>query len=819
MGFRSGALLLFTFVALAVAGGAQASAAAEFSAEPSQVNFGGHVVGLDYTSRYVDVYGNSETPVTITSVELTGPDAADFELEDYCSDSEIDDFTGCGFLIGFQADAVGEKTATVQLTADSGDPVSVPISGSGVEPASNAPDLAAVTVNPKLTDTSDLWGYAGGDFQGEGRSGVVTLSQMDDYAIDAGFAFGQEDGLLTNFFGREAAAGGFPGTADVGDFNNDGDLDAIAGAGGQASLFLNQGDGDMDSGTAIPDDGNGIDAMIVSGEFTGDSNLDVAAGYIPDDDSSPYVIEVMPGLGDGTFGTPITSGADADSPLGIASGDFDDDGVSDLAYTTWAGQVLMYEGDGDGTFTEAGRFGPTCGCQSPWGVTAADLNGDGRDDVVATMRFEDQVAVYLAQPDGSFVRGQRFDVPLTDGWNPNPYAVSAKDMNGDGAPDLLVGNYLNDTGTVFVGHGDGTFDYAEPLATIDSFFPHGTFIGDFNGDGRADPSMAGQSGEIAIYLNEGNPGQVPSPTSVDFGEQTSGTESAAQTVTLNNEAGLAQLRVSDVSIGGGDSSDFQITGGDCLDGPILVGSSCQVQVAFTPNGPGGERASTIFFDTNHSDETQVSVPLSGDATDPAPGISVDPSSHDFGNVQVGKQSATKTFSITSTGDAPLQVTDVTVSGSGASAFVQSSNTCTGAIAPGQGCELKYSFKPTATGSSSATVHLATNVAGDPANIGLTGTGSAAPAPAPKAKVIIKKKPRAKIRIKGKRLRRVKVAFKSNVVGAGFRCRIDRRKFSKCKSPRIYKKINPGKHVIRIKAVKNGKFGPVKVIKFRVIRRR
>jgi hypothetical protein len=87
-----------------------------------------------------------------------------------------------------------------------------------------------------------------------------------------------------------------------------------------------------------------------------------------------------------------------------------------------------------------------------------------------------------------------------------------------------------------------------------------------------------------------------------------------------------------------------------------------------------------------------------------------------------------------------------------------------------------------------------------------------------AKVIIKKKPRAKIRIRGKRLRRVKVAFKSNVAGASFRCRIDRRKFSKCKSPKIYKRIKPGKHVIRIKAVKNGKAGPVKVIKFRVIRR-
>jgi len=578
--------LLLTIAVLVVGGGAQASAAAEFTVEPSQVDFGDHVVGLDYGGRYVYVGGKSETPVTITSVELTGPDASDFDLEDYCSDLEIDDFAGCAFLVSFQADSVGEKAATVKITADSGDPVSVPLTAGGVEPAGNAPDLAEATLNPKLADSSDLWGYAGGDFEGEGRSGVVTASEMGDSSLAAGFAFGQEDGQLTSFFGREIVGGGLIGSVDVGNFDNDGELDAIGAGGGQAALFLNQGGGDMAPGTVIPDDGNGIDGMVVSGEFTGDSNLDVAAGYIPDE-GPPYVIEVMPGSGDGTFGTPVTTAADADTPMGIAAGDFNDDGVDDLAYTTWAGQVLMYEGDGDGTFTEAGRFGPTCGCQSPWGVTAADLNGDGRDDVVATMRFEDQVAVYIAQPDGSFVRGQRFDVPLADGWNPNPYAVSAKDMNGDEVPDLLVGNYLNDTGTVFVGRGDGTFDYAELLATADSFMPHGTFIGDFNGDGRPDPSIAGQSGDVAIYLNQGNPGQVPAPTSLDFGNQASGTESAAKTITLNNEDGLALLRVSDVSIGGGESGDFQITGGDCLAGPVPVGNSCQVRVAFTPHGPAG----------------------------------------------------------------------------------------------------------------------------------------------------------------------------------------------------------------------------------------
>ncbi len=141
MGFRSGALLLLTIAALFVAGGAQASAAAEFSAEPSQVSFGDHVIGLDYTGRYVDVYGGSETPVSITGLEVTGPDAAAFDVEDYCSGTDIDNFSGCVFLVSFHADALGDRSAAVELTASSGDPVSVPLSGRGVESAGMRPTL------------------------------------------------------------------------------------------------------------------------------------------------------------------------------------------------------------------------------------------------------------------------------------------------------------------------------------------------------------------------------------------------------------------------------------------------------------------------------------------------------------------------------------------------------------------------------------------------------------------------------------------------------------------------------------------------------
>ncbi len=74
-------------------------------------------------------------------------------------------------------------------------------------------------------------------------------------------------------------------------------------------------------------------------------------------------------------------------------------------------------------------------------------------------------------------------------------------------------------------------------------------------------------------------------------------------------------------------------------------------------------------------------------------------------------------------------------------------------------------------------------------------------------------------IRSTRLKKLKVASRSNQSGARFQCRIDRRKFSRCKSPKVYRRIKLGRHAITVRAIKNGKTGPVKIVKFRIIRRR
>ena len=84
-------------------------------------------------------------------------------------------------------------------------------------------------------------------------------------------------------------------------------------------------------------------------------------------------------------------------------------------------------------------------------MAVADLNGDGRPDLVTANSDGNTVSVLLGNGDGTFSVQQTFAVGRS------PRAVAVADLNGDGIPDLVVANYNDDTVSVLLGKGDGTF--------------------------------------------------------------------------------------------------------------------------------------------------------------------------------------------------------------------------------------------------------------------------------------------------------------------------------------------------------------------------
>jgi hypothetical protein len=157
------------------------------------------------------------------------------------------------------------------------------------------------------------------------------------------------------------------------------------------------------------------------------------------------------------------------------------------------GVVGVLLGNGDGTF----RFAGTYGSGGAWlrGLTVADVNLDGRPDVVLTNCApigsgpcgRGLIGVLLGNGDGTFQPAVIYD---SGGWVPLQVAVA--DVNGDGNPDVLVGNcgssdcfVDHQRVAVLLGNGDGTL---QPAITYDAGgrYPDGIAVADLNADARPD---------------------------------------------------------------------------------------------------------------------------------------------------------------------------------------------------------------------------------------------------------------------------------------------------------------------------------------------
>ena len=463
-------------------------------------------------------------------------------------------------------------------------------------------------------------------------------------------------------------------------------------------------------------------------------------------------MEIFLGDGEGGFtlaGTQET-GADGDIAMAVTTriADFRGDGSNDVAITNYAGQAEVYLSDGDGAFTKGPivRLGG-CGCKDAWGISPADLNGDGRDDLSVAIFAESQVATLIAQPDGSMLISQINTNPLApdpnfpDGVDAQPKMVGNGDLNGDGIPEMVSADTNGDSITINSGLASGAgYQFADNISmpgVIDARYISSDqgLVDDFNGDGKGDVIVGSVFHKNVLFTNNGQLGQVPLPATLDFGNVVTGTPSEPETVELKHEDGPAALIVNNVSIGGGESADFTIVDdSDCLAAPILVGDSCTVELTFDPNGPPGARSSQLFFDTNNEDVTQIDIPLSGTAESDDPSGSVAPTSVSYGQVSVGVCGPARGFDLTNTGFVPLDTDGVTLEGTDAADFSVGAGCSDKLLAPAATCTITADFTPAAAGARSASVQIASNAQAGVILVPLSGTGVVEPVLVPEISV-------------------------------------------------------------------------------------
>jgi hypothetical protein len=326
-------------------------------------------------------------------------------------------------------------------------------------------------------------------------------------------------------------AGRFLGSVVTGDFNGDhvSDLAVVADFG--VSVLLANGDGTFQPAVhyaagsgpfsmAVGDfNGDGFPDLAVADEgsppFFGDSTVSVLLGNgdgtfrpgdfngdgIPDLAVVDYIdprigsdgnVSLLLGNGDGTFQDARYSPA-APGALSVAVGDFNGDHISDLAVLSGRGYLSVLVSNGDGTFREHDYLAG----DDPFSVAVGDFNGDGTPDLAASDAGNSRVNVWLGNGDGTF------QYRSTSAAGDEPFSVAVGDFNGDGTLDLAVADYdFRSPGvSVLLGNGDGTF---QPAMTYDAGgYPKSVAVGDFNGDGTPDlaVSLPGSNG-VSILLND-----------------------------------------------------------------------------------------------------------------------------------------------------------------------------------------------------------------------------------------------------------------------------------------------------------------------------
>ena len=321
-------------------------------------------------------------------------------------------------------------------------------------------------------------------------------------------AGGEGDGTFAAAVHYALPASSYPSALACADFNGDGILDLVVsdeGAGG-VNLLFGQGAGGIGNGTFVLGPKITVSAIpwgIAVGDFDADGIPDLAvacSGTV-----SVLIGRGTDGVPDGTF-APAVSIAIGTATYAITTGDFDSNGITDLAVAGNEG-VSVLPGLGSGGRGN-GAFGAktTYACESsPFGVTTGDFDADGITDLAVANAGSGSVSILLGhgaagQGDGTFLP------PVHYACGASADAVVVGDWNGDGVPDLAVPN-SSTTNTISIlagrtsgGRPDGTFATRQAFAAGAQV--RSLACGDFDHDGMADFAVTNSSasGTVSVLL-------------------------------------------------------------------------------------------------------------------------------------------------------------------------------------------------------------------------------------------------------------------------------------------------------------------------------
>ena len=408
------------------------------------------------------------------------------------------------------------------------------------------------------------------DVNGDGFPDIVVADGGDPYTGSNGglwVLLNNKDGTFASPV--EYPAGVEPTFLFAADFNGDGKLDLVASDSGAATIVVLLGNGDGTFQAAVSMPAGRFSDVVVSADFNNDGKADLAVT-----DSAANNLLIFFGNGDGTFQQPhsFRSGPGYGD---LIFGDFNNDGFTDLIASFASGnQAIVFLNNGSGGFTASPpyllggyptvlEFSPpgaaagfvllstdnvnllpvvvsgnsngtlnapqllaTKGSQAT-AIAAADVNGDGREDVVQTDKGLLIASVFLNAAGGTFESPATYSLLTSGDQQPTLAAAGLFGLRSGAKPDLVVADegLFNPPGGLIVlpNAGNGTFGTARMVAA--GADPIGVVAADFNGDGKLDlavgdawaQAQGSASAAVSVLFGDGQ-GNFAAPISYVAGQ-------------------------------------------------------------------------------------------------------------------------------------------------------------------------------------------------------------------------------------------------------------------------------------------------------------
>jgi hypothetical protein len=428
------------------------------------------------------------------------------------------------------------------------------------------PTLFTAHAPYSFTGLNNNGSVAVGDFNHDGYTDTVLSNEGTDFSTGA-------DNTITILYGR--ATGGFTkvslntgGTnvsfVAVGDINGDGYLDVVAvnennHNTGSVSVFMNDGAGNFSLvGTPFSTLSRNP-SWVGLADVTGDGVPDIVVGSFGHDDGTGNNITGnnvtifqgntdAQGHGNFTYSLIATLAPEIQFiPTALAIADFNGDGIMDIAAAVPGvpadstqpqpdGNVYVFQGTGSGGFAAPNQY--DTGGALPVNIQAADLNGDGKMDLIVANAgdpngspefLNNSVGVLLNVSSPTSVN---FGIvnSLTANCH-GTFAVAAGDFNLDGKMDIAAVNYGSESGlappafvSIYLGNGLGTFTpptpgtyNTDPNST--TALPGGQYlaVGDFDHNGTPDLIVAQASDLVGLLYNNSTPPPTVAAVQVNDG--------------------------------------------------------------------------------------------------------------------------------------------------------------------------------------------------------------------------------------------------------------------------------------------------------------